>query len=184
VYARGFADVATTFNFVKVGGSSTIFPNFSVGDTWNITITGAPNSPVYVGGSQNGVNFATYQIGSTDSSGKYSLSGTMGQANIGQWFEDWYVGGTVSGNTVYQGDLAGSVNFSVAAAPATTPPTTTPPTTTPPTTTPTTNTFLNPDLFNNLITSQGLDVGGYDIPWWAVAAGVGALFFLLSGRKR
>jgi len=203
MYARSGLGQTANFVFSKVGGSSSIYPNFTVGDTWQITITGAPNSPVYVGGYQNNIPFATYQLGTTDASGTYTLTGTMGTANIGAWSELWYVGGTLSGNTVVNGDYAGGATFNVAAAPASgsgsgsgTPPPT-PTTKDPNGVTCDTSAlvsgycpgssapYVNPNLFNEIITSQGLDIGGYDIPWWAVAGlGAALLWLFASGSKR
>jgi hypothetical protein len=200
MYARSGLGQTPGFSFVKVGGSPTQYPNFSVGDTWQITVTGPPTSPVWVGGSQNGVAFGTYQIGSTDASGTFTTTGTMGAANIGAWSEYWDVGGAPVGNTVYNGDQVASINFTVAAAPAPagggsgsgTAPTTKDPNGVtcdtsalvagycPGSAAP----YVDPNLFNELITSQGLDIGSYDIPWWLVAAAVGGALFLFSGSKR
>lgn len=67
--------------------------HFIVGDRWSLSISGAsPNQPVVVAGGQNGSS-ATTQMGVTDQNGNWSTSGTMDTSTIGQWSEDWRVGG-------------------------------------------------------------------------------------------
>ena len=183
MYARAGLGQTGTFSFTKVGASPTVYPAFTVGDTWTITITGPPSTPVFLGGSQNGTPFATYQLGTTDGSGVFTLSGVMGQADLRTWSEQWYVGGSLSGGTVYQGSMIANTTITVAAAAA---PSTAIATTSAGATTSTSTTapYVDPNLFNELITSQGLDIGSYDIPWWLVAAAVGGALFLFSGSKR
>jgi hypothetical protein len=81
------------------------------GDYWKVSITGGqPNTPVTVKGGQNGNN-GSQVTGNTDGSGAYSLSGKVGDSEIGTWAEQWYVGST----------LAGKINFDVVAAAAPSP---------------------------------------------------------------
>lgn len=83
-----------------------------VGDTWLVAITGAtPNSPVTVSGSMPGGSFSGTSMGSTDSNGNFSKSGSVGTGEIGSWSEQWAVGGVSSG----------SVSFTVSAVPAAAP---------------------------------------------------------------
>jgi hypothetical protein len=80
---------------------------FQVGDSWLITITGTPNSPVTDTATQNGVSLGTTPYGSTDSNGNFSLTGSMASGVVGSWMEQWSVGG-VPGPVL---------NFTVSAAP-------------------------------------------------------------------
>lgn len=80
-----------------------------VGDTWLIAITGAtPNAPVTVSGSMPSGSFQGSSMGSTDSNGNFSRSGTAGAGDVGAWRESWAVGGVP----------AGSFSFSIAPASA------------------------------------------------------------------
>lgn len=70
-----------------------------VGDTWLVAITGAtPKAPVTVSGSMPGSSFSGSSMGSTDSNGNYSKSGTAGAGDVGAWQESWAVGGVPSGS--------------------------------------------------------------------------------------
>jgi hypothetical protein len=64
-----------------------------VGDTWLVSITGAsPNTQVTATVGTN-----TTPMGTTDSSGSFSLAGTARTQDIGPWNESWAVGGVPSG---------------------------------------------------------------------------------------
>lgn len=102
-------------------GTSSVSLNkgqYNVGDTFQLTIVGPPNQPVSVVASHNGVTAAQTQMGTTDSSGRFSITGTMTVDTVGNWSENWYVGNTPAGN----------VSFSVMAN-ALKPPVTVPPVT-------------------------------------------------------
>ena len=62
---------------------------YYVGDSYTITVTGAPNAPVtvYQNGAQSG------QLGTTNSSGSWSTSGTWTTASIGTYVQTWQVAG-------------------------------------------------------------------------------------------
>ncbi len=62
---------------------------YYVGDSYTITVTGAPNAPVtvYQNNSQSG------QLGTTNSSGSWSTSGTWTTASIGTYVQTWQVAG-------------------------------------------------------------------------------------------
>jgi hypothetical protein len=94
----------------KVTFTSSRGSNFlQVGDTWMVAITGAtPNSVVTVAGWMPSGTFPPTAQGSTDASGNFSKSGTVGTGEIGKWQQIWAVGGVASGAIV----------FTVAAAPA------------------------------------------------------------------
>lgn len=157
--------------FSKVGGGSA--SAFTVGDSWQLEITGPPNQPVWV--AANGA--APVQLGTTDANGNFSDSKQIGPGDTGNWGENWYVGPDVA-TGVYVGSLSFVVN---AAAPAT-PPAPTPPPPIPP---PSGNQNLTSPQFLNLLTgSSGLNIAGYNVPWWMVAGvGVGAIV-AFTGRRR
>lgn len=80
-----------TFNFTASG--------HSVGDSWQISISGGkPGDIVSATSSQNGTNNGSQNFGKIDSSGNFSLSGVFGASTIGNWTEQWSVGGKVIGN--------------------------------------------------------------------------------------
>lgn len=63
---------------------------FTQGDSFTLTITGGkPNAPVTV--AENGG--APVNVGTTDGSGMYSVSGTWVAANLGTHAQVWYTGG-------------------------------------------------------------------------------------------
>jgi hypothetical protein len=77
---------------------------FIVGDQFQLTITGSPNSTVTeVSSTQNGSSMGGYSPGSTDASGSLVITGTFGQSDLGYWTETWQVG---SGPTA-------TINFSI-----------------------------------------------------------------------
>jgi hypothetical protein len=72
---------------------------FQVGDRWRLSITGAaPNSPVTALATQNGQSLGETPMGTTDSSGRFSLTGAMGTGEVGSWSESWNVGGEPVGD--------------------------------------------------------------------------------------
>ena len=78
---------------------------FAVGESWQITVKGAPNTEVYVIGGKNGEQIKN-TMGKTDSNGTFTLSGTTKSSEIGSWQESWYVGDK----------SAGQINFEVVAS--------------------------------------------------------------------
>jgi|SRR5215475_1393952 len=102
-------------NFATNRGGNTLY----VGDTWQITIQGAPpNTQV-----TNTVGSSTTPYGNTDANGNWTMSGTFGVNDIAVWQETWKVGNAI----------AGIWNFTVLAAPAPTTSGTTSGSTNPPT---------------------------------------------------
>lgn len=71
---------------------------FVPGDSWTISITGgAPNSPVVVSSTHDGSpDSAT--MGTTNSGGSWSLTGTFDSGVLGNWSETWSVNGVVAGS--------------------------------------------------------------------------------------
>ena len=70
-------------------------PNFQVGNSFLVTITGAaPNATVKNCATQNGNSAGCTGYGSTNGSGGFTLPGTMSSASFeGKWVENWSVGG-------------------------------------------------------------------------------------------
>lgn len=63
-----------------------------VGDTFLVEVTGAPGQPVAVHAIQNGRDMGRSTYGSTDSSGRFRLTGNLSAEHAGSWSEVWYVG--------------------------------------------------------------------------------------------
>jgi hypothetical protein len=105
-----------TFSFTTSRGGNAM----QVGDSWKVSITGAtPYMQVSVYGSMPGGAMPSTWEGTTDASGNFSKSGTVGTGEIGRWHEVWSVGPTVSGSTTF-------VVTDVTQAPAAPAPVTTP----------------------------------------------------------
>ncbi len=85
----GFGAVVTAMlnNISRVGADI----NFYVGDSWLISVAGAPNTTVWVSGGKNGASAMT-QMGVTDPSGNFVLTGKMTADQVGTWTETWMVG--------------------------------------------------------------------------------------------
>lgn len=145
---------------------------FQVGDTWQISITGAtPNAPVTVSGSMMGSSFSGTSMGTTDSSGNFSKSGTFDTSTVGSWQETWAVGGAQSG----------TVSFTVAAA-----------------TTPAGQTIITSSgapaagsaatgssSGSSTGSTSSTTIAGFDlssIPWWGWAIGAGVAIFAMRGK--
>ncbi len=74
----------------------------AVGDSWTISITGAPpGAAISVMGGQNGATNTT-AMGSADSNGHWSKSGQFGSGQVGPWTEQWMVNGQPIGSWNYQ----------------------------------------------------------------------------------
>jgi len=146
--------------FTSSRGSNSL----QVGDTWLVSITGAsPNMPVTVSGSMPSGAFSGSAMGSTDGAGNFSKAGAVSAADIGNWAENWAVGGVSSG----------AVSFSVSAKPAPVPGVVLPAPA--PAPAPGGSTLVLPVV-------AGFDLGS--IPWWgwAGAAGLAFLAFGKGGR--
>lgn len=84
-------------NTSRAGNSS-----FLVGDSWTLTVTGAPNQPVSVSATQNGKALGTTPMGNTDSNGRFTITGAMDASTVGAWVETWIVGSTSSAPVPFQ----------------------------------------------------------------------------------
>lgn len=78
---------------------------FKAGDNWTLRISGAPNSAVSGSATFNGRDMGSSVFGNTDASGKLSIRGQFGAAEVGTWFERWSIAG-----------LSETISFTVAAA--------------------------------------------------------------------
>jgi len=151
---------ATFINTSRPGQSS-----FQVGDSWQLTIKGAPNQPVSGSASQNGNSLGTTSYGSTDSTGTRVLTGTMDPTTVGNWAELWTVGASpapVLNFTV--APAAGALNTTAGGSMSTT----------------STSDALS--FLTNSVTIPGLNVS---VPIWALGAtAIAALWLMSAGGSR
>ena len=96
-----------------------------VGDSWQLSVKGAPNAPVTNSATQNGTALGTTPYGATDASGNFSLSGTFSSGSIGSWVETWSVGGVQAAPVSFVvsaalggGSTAGSTSTGAQSSPA------------------------------------------------------------------
>lgn len=183
MYTRGFAglagDQAPSFSFTKTSGP-TPYPAFQVGDSWVITVTGPANAPIFVATTQNGIATPANLFGTTDANGNFSFIGTMLQSAIGNWSESWYIGTSGGGPADTTRNLLSTTTFSVSApAAASASPSSPQPVASAP------SDYSTPAQVNQVLAASGLQIAGYDIPWWAVGGvGIGLLYLLSGGRHR
>jgi hypothetical protein len=98
---------------------------FQVGDTYLITVQGAPNQPVTMLGLLNGViTHPAAQMGTTDATGAWTLQGVFVAANIGAHMQTWTVGSVASIPITFTVSAASAVPGTP--LPAAPPPATTP----------------------------------------------------------
>jgi hypothetical protein len=75
-------------------------PNFQVGDSFLLQITGFPGQSVALTSFQNGATLPPATEGTTDNSGHFQLTGVMGLGSVGSWIETWSVGGVTATPTL------------------------------------------------------------------------------------
>ena len=143
-----------TFTNLTSGNNS----SFNVGDRWQIQITGAaPNAAVVVNGGQTGAN-ASSQMGTTDSTGSFSMNGQMDASQVGSWSEQWTVGGKQVASFGFTVNPTGSAaGNSTATGGSVT------------------------GSFSDLL-SGSTTVGGSSIPDWAIAAGALVILFMVMKK--
>jgi hypothetical protein len=139
------------------GGSNS---SFNVGDAWTIVVTGPPNAVVVAGATQNGSSLGSSPQGTIGSNGQLTITGTMSAAQVGNWTESWTVGGQNAGN------LSFSVIAPAAAAGGGG----------------TATGSGIPANISNVLTGS-VNLGGFQIPTWGLAAAAVGAFFLF-GRGR
>jgi len=71
-----------------------------VGYHWTLTVNGPPNQTVAISGTFNGAAYPTNNVGSTDATGAFTLSGQMGPGDVGTWVENYSVGGVDWGRSL------------------------------------------------------------------------------------
>lgn len=137
---------------------------FRVGDRWELTITGRPNSLVTVVASHNGET-SNANFGSTDASGRRVLTGQFDAGTVGSWQQVWSVAGqnaTVTFSVVPVGAPSSGSGTNTSSG---------------------SNTGSNNQTSLPSVLDGSFQVAGMNIPYWAAgAAAVGA--FLFMGGKR
>ena len=73
---------------------------FQIGDRFEILITGAPSQSVSVRTTMHGRTDWSTVIGSTDSSGRWSIAGQFLKSDFGDWSQVWTVGGKLANPTI------------------------------------------------------------------------------------
>lgn len=91
--------------------------DFVVGESFEVVVRGEPNTSVVSTATQNG-NTSSTTVGSTDSSGVWSVRGVFSSGDIGDWSETWGVGSSTA---------SPQIRFTVAASAAAKPNQSTPP---------------------------------------------------------
>ena len=89
-YFNYLASAVPTVSLVNISHPN-ITPNFEVGDTYEITITGAPNQPVSMVQNVDGVT-SLQSFGSTDAYGRRVVDYVEQTGNIGSYTQVWSVG--------------------------------------------------------------------------------------------
>jgi hypothetical protein len=127
---------------------------FNVGDRWQIQITGAaPNAAVSVTGGQGGAS-STAAMGTTDSSGSFSMNGQMSAAQVGPWTEQWIVNGSSIGSFSFTVSSTSSTSTAAATGGSVT------------------------GSMSDLL-SASTTVGGTSIPDWAIGLGAVVLLWVM-----
>jgi hypothetical protein len=80
--------------------SHAISRDFQIGDRFEILITGAPNQPVSVRTTVQGRTDWSPIIGSTDSSGQWSVHGQFEKSDFGGGSQVWTVGGKLANHII------------------------------------------------------------------------------------
>lgn len=162
------ADIPTSAVIVNSSRGGT---SFVVGDSFNLTIKGSPNSPVNeTASSQNGASQGGFAAGSTDSTGTLVITGTFDSSTIGSWQETWQVGNGTRASISFsvaasggqqQGGGGGQQSGGGSSGGSTQ-----------------TTTFQLPSFLTN-----DISLGGFNVPVWGlIAAGVAVVLFAPRGR--
>lgn len=78
---------ATLTNLTAYGNAS-----FTVGDQWQVSLTGGPGNQVYVDSTLNGVELPGAVEGTIGADHTLVLTGQMTKAAVGVWSQTWWVG--------------------------------------------------------------------------------------------
>jgi len=85
-----------TFQNLTTGNTTTL----AVGDTWKITIKGAPGGKIRISGTKNGEPFDV-EFGTIPSSGVFEKIGQPNSGDVGNWVQRYSVDGNVVGTLVF-----------------------------------------------------------------------------------
>jgi hypothetical protein len=74
-------------------------PNgYVVGKPWMVAVQGAPDAAVEMRGELNGASTGTVSYGTTNANGQAWLTGAFQKNQVGEWKQEWYVGGQLAGS--------------------------------------------------------------------------------------
>jgi hypothetical protein len=74
-------------------------PNgYVVGKPWMVAVQGAPDAAVEMRGEFNGASTGTVSYGATNANGQAWLTGAFQKNQVGEWKQEWYVGGQLAGS--------------------------------------------------------------------------------------
>jgi hypothetical protein len=147
--------------------------NFQVGDSFVLKVSGAkPNQPIGISVTHNGAPSST-TLGNTDMNGNFSLTGTMSNAELGNWVENYSVGGTVIAQFSFSVTSKQQGPSSSPLTPATTDTTIPAPASA--------STFL---ASAGAFLGQDVAIGSHQIPVWLIAAAAGGGLLLFAGKGR
>jgi hypothetical protein len=96
---------ATIYNL----SNSAFTPNLTTGDTYEITVAGAPNTAVSMCQQINGGSWSCYSRGTTDLNGAAVFTGQAG--TLGQYNQGWYVGSQQAPMLKFWVYPSGSLNY-------------------------------------------------------------------------
>lgn len=84
---------ATPVTAQMINTSTPAASQFVVGESFELRVTGPPNSAVSWTGTHDGVAQSGGTVGSTNASGLYTLTSTLAGSAVGAWAETWSVAG-------------------------------------------------------------------------------------------
>jgi hypothetical protein len=74
-------------------------PNgYIVGKPWMVAVQGPPDAAVEMRGELNGASTGTVSYGTTNVNGQAWLTGAFQKNQVGEWKQEWYVGGQLAGS--------------------------------------------------------------------------------------
>lgn len=164
---------------------------FQVGDSFQLVISGTPGQPVSVTATQNGRSLGTTVYGTTDPSGRLTITGTMDPSTVGNWNELWMVG--AAGVPALSFSVSPAQNSQSSPPPASSAGASSASSTPPPTgqTTPGAGSSSSSSGGGSSTSttqtaggSSTVDVFGYSVPWWAAGlVVVGAVWMFSSSTS-
>lgn len=100
----GQGPTGATVKVTLINWTSGNLANNHSGDTWQLFVSGPPNSPVNLWATQNGQALSEVTLGNTDSFGNYTIADKWHDSDIGQWSEHYAVG---------HFEQSGSISFTI-----------------------------------------------------------------------